>query len=333
MKNKQLGQAMAEYIIVTTALISSLFWAANSDCDGDNCISKLLTVMHDNYEGYSASMSSVQKYGEFTTVEGDDDCVSDCGPGDPGDPGGPGDPGPGAPGVLNSDGLTDVNLVTGTDVFADTYGYLRSDGTVVNRDGDLLGTYSEADNTFTNGEGTTIRVKIIKTVVDEKGNELEIRAVTNCFTGEVYSWAYVSKASGKVFNTLNLGEMDIGNLCTVASFKVIKDGEEQLGRMIDGRYYASVFAVDVSSTPLASTGEVIYWEDLNRCTAMANGWDAAVDTSQDDEDIYRDQQNILGDSDAVLGQIDQFYYIKQTMIYGEPGYANSCPSSRVIDRP
>lgn len=332
MRKKQLGQAMVEYIIVTAALISSLFWAANSDCDGDNCISKLLTVMHDNYEGYSTSMSSVQKYGEFTTVEHDDDDDDDGGGDGGGGDGGGGTTG--APGVLNSDGLTETNLVTGTGVFAANYGYLRADGTVVNRDGDLVGSYSEDDGTFTNGDGSsTVGVKIVKVVVDEKGNVLQIRAVTNCFTGQVYSWAYVSKASGKVFNTLNLDAMDIGTLCTVASFKVIKNGEELLGRMVNGYYYASAFAVNVSSTPLASTGEVIYWEDLNRCTAMAKGWDDDVDTNQDDEDIYRDQLNIFGDDEANLGFIDQFDYTEQTMIYGASTFANGCPSSRVIDRP
>ena len=71
MINKYLGQAMAEYLVVVTALVSTMFWGANATCPNPNgslqytnCIQNLLTTMHDKYEGYSNSMTAVHRYGE-----------------------------------------------------------------------------------------------------------------------------------------------------------------------------------------------------------------------------------------------------------------------------
>lgn len=335
---KQLGQAMVEYTIVTMALVSAFFLTVNDDCDGGNCISKLLTVMHDNYEGYSASMSSVQKYGEFAVSDSSGGSDDGSGGGDDGSGDGGGSGSTSGPTELNPDGLTEVNLVEGKiNNFSATFGYLRDDGTVVNADGDFLGTYSEEDGTYTDSDGVVHdNIKIETVIVDEAGNILEIRAVTDCTTGQVYSWAYVSKDSGKVFNTLNQDEMPIGDLCTTASFKVVKNGVEQSGRMVNGYYYATALAVEVSDSPLSPTGEVVYWADLNSCSAMVTGWDASVDYGDDDDDIYEEQYKMFSDDDANIGQIDQYYYATQAMDdhYGDNvSFSNDCPSSRVIHEP
>ncbi len=348
MKRRQLGQAMVEYVIVTAAFVGAFFWSANADCPGyDNCISKLLTVMHDNYEGYSASMSAVQKYGEFTTDGGGsgDDSGGSGDDGDGGSDGGGSDGG--GPPVLNPSGITEVSLATSATGFS-TYGYLRADGSVVDGNGNVVGFYSEADNTLTTVEGDIINNVIIeRVIVDEEGNTLHLRAVTGCSgsPAPVYAWGYESKASGKVFNNVNQNELNIGSLCTAASFKVVNNQQQpQAGRVIDGEYYAAVFAVSVSSAPLESNGEVVYWEDLGICSIMAIDWDDGVnyntnpflnphDQHQAEVDIYQQQLVLFSDEDEKIGEMDQIDYVEQTAIYGVAVEPNDCPSARVISQP
>lgn len=335
MKRHQLGQAMVEYVIVTAAFVGAFFWTANTDCPGyDNCISKLLTVMHDNYEGYSNSMSAVQKYGEFTTDGSDDDDGSDGG-GDGSDGGGGGSDG-GGPTELNPDGITEVALVTNSTGLS-TYGYLRADGSVVDGMGNVVGFYSEGDNTLTLLDGTVIdNVVVERVVVDEEGNVLHLRAVIGCSgsPAPVYSWGYESKVSGKVFNNINQNELEIGDLCTGASFKVVdNNGQSLAGRVIDGEYYAAVFAVNVSNTPLESNGEVIYWEDLGICSVMAEDWDDDVNYGIIPELTYTQQLALFNDDDANIGKMDQIDYVEQTAVFGVPVETNDCPSSRVISQP
>ena len=62
-KKKQLGQSMVEYTIVCSALFTSIYMA-NEGCPGfDNCIQALQVAMHDQHAGYTASLSTVHKYG------------------------------------------------------------------------------------------------------------------------------------------------------------------------------------------------------------------------------------------------------------------------------
>ncbi|OUR70953.1 hypothetical protein A9Q78_11445 [Methylophaga sp. 41_12_T18] len=330
--HKQYGQSMVEYAIVCAALISALFWGANAECDGhENCLGKLLTVMHDNYDGYSSSISAIQQYGEFENGDFDDDSEDGGGDSGGGSDGGGSESGGGMNSQLNPDGLAEVTTVSTTNQFI-TYGYLAADGTVTDNNGNVVGVYDADTNTIELNDGSVTGVSLNTEVVDEEGNVLHIRAITNCI-GAVHSWGYVSKATGKVFNSLNRGEMDIGSLCTKASFKVVNDGVEQPGRVIDGEYYASVFAADVSATPLTSSGEVIYWDDLGICSVMVNNWDGDVDTDQDDDDVYADRLALFNDDDRNLGEMDQFDYIEQTALYGVPTESNNCPSSRVLSEP
>ncbi|PHS25413.1 MAG: hypothetical protein COA83_05680 [Methylophaga sp.] len=335
MKRRQLGQAMVEYIIVTAAFVGAFFWSANADCPGyDNCISKVLTVMHDNFEGYSNSISSVQKYGDFTTDGGGD--ASGGGDGGSGGDDGGGSGGDSGPPVLNPDGITEVALATSSTGLS-TYGYLRADGTVVDGRGNVVGFYSETDNTLTTVEGSVINnVVIDRVIVDEEGNILHLRAVTGCSgsPAAVYAWGYKSKASGKVFNNVNQNELNIGGLCTKASFKVVNNNQQpQAGRVIDGEYYAAVFAVSVSSAPLEPNGEVIYWQDLGICSIMAIDWDDSVNHSAHPEDVYEQQLLLFADEDEKIGEMDQIDYVEQTAIYGVAVEPNDCPSARVISQP
>ena len=337
--HKQKGQSMAEYVIVCAALISAMFWGANVECDGsDNqsnkCISKLLTVMHDNYDGYSSSISAVQQYGEYAAKAA---YGTDTGTGGGGSNTGTG----GAIGSgLNPDGLTDVSQVTSADGFA-TFGNLQSDGTVLDANGEVIGFYSDTDNTFTDNSGNVTSAAINKVVFDEEGNILHLRAVIDCpvltipISRNTYSWAYVSKASDKVFNSLNKEEMSIDGKCDQASFKVVKDGKEQAGRILNSEYFASVFAVDVSDTPLPATGDVVYWPDLGICSVMVKNWDADIDPDNDksDEEKYAARLLLLSDPDRNLGQIDQQDYFAQTTFYGAPTQPNYCPTMIYVSQP
>ena len=341
MTDMQKGQAMAEYVIVCAALITALFLGANVECDGsDNtsnkCISKLLTVLHDNYDGYSSSMSAVQQYGQYA-AKGSYDTDPDDGTGSgTGNPGTGGDIGSG----LNPDGLTDQTQITSSDGLA-TFGTLQPDGTVVNSNGDIMGFYSDTDNTFTDNNGNTYSAANRALVLDEEGNILHLRAVTACpasipgfpFVKPVYSWGYVSKASGKVFNSLNKNEMDISGYCTEPSFKVVKNGQEQGGRILNSEYFAAIFAADVSAAPLNASGEVVYWKELGICSVMVKEWDADVDPADSAAAQYAARIVLFTDPDRNLGQIDTIDYFDQTTFYGVPLQPNNCPTTTIISNP
>lgn len=217
---------------------------------------------------------------------------------------------------------------------ASTYGFLRPDGTVVDVDGNIVGFYSEEDGTLTGVDGSVINVDLQNVIVDEVGNILHLRAITGC-TGSprpVYSWGYQSKVSGRVFNSVNQNEIEIGNLCTAASFKVVdNDGNPQAGRIVDGEYYAAIFAIGVSDDPLEPTGEVIYWEDFGFCTVMIDDWDE--DVGGGGAFAYIQRLALFGDDDANIGRMDQVDYVEQTGIFEVPTEPNDCPSNRTISQP
>lgn len=318
---RQLGQSMVEYTIVCAALITALFFVDDTSCPGyKNCVSKLLTVMHDGYDGYSASISAIQKYGDYAAdISGSSSSGSSSGSSNGGSSGSSG-------GIsLNSDGLTEVSLVSSS---LTNWGYLNDDGSVTDADGNIVGYYDDATGTITTTKGDVYSASVNTTIVDEEGNVLHLRAVTDCATNEVYGWAYVSKATGKVFNNVNRNEMDIGSLCTQAAFKVSKNGVEQGGRILNGEYYAAVYNVTISATPQTPSGEVIYWDfgsgGGSQCSVMVAGWDDGVGSDAE-------RLTLLGDANYYLGDMDYTDYLEQTLIYSSaPTETNDCPSSRTI---
>lgn len=333
----QKGQAMAEYVIVCAGLIAALFWGANVECEGkDNvsnkCISKLLTVLHDNYDGYASSLSSVQKYGAYTANGTPSD--------GPGSSTGGGPNGGGFNGGLDPNGLTEVSQIISDDGLSN-YGKLLEDGSVVDTDGNVIGFYSNEDNTITLNDGSTVSAINKRIVLDEQGNVLYLRAITECvpaglplsiYTPKVYSWGYKSIASGKVFNSVNKEEMDIGNLCTAPSYGVVKNGKVQSGRILNGEYFAATFAAEVSPTPLKATGEVIYWSELATCSVMVTGWDAEVDpeNDKDEDEIYAAQLVAFSDNDKNFGSMDNADFAIQG---GIPFPYGGCPTAHVISKP
>lgn len=326
---RQRGQSMVEYLIVTSALVTTMFWAANADCPGyDSCVSKLLTTMHDNYSGYSASISAVQKYGSFEARDNSDSSWTDNGGGS-----GSGSGGSGSSGGLNQDGLTQISKVTSADGLS-TYGNLQSDGTVTDTYGNIVGTYDEATGTFTATDGTATAAANVNAILDEGGNVLQLDAIIDCSKPptKIYAFGYQSTVSQKVYSNVTFSEMDIGSYCTEDAFKIVdNDGAEASGRIVDGMYYAAVETVTVSSDPLNADGEVVYWADLNVCAVMVSGWDDSVDTTQSAADIYVDQLKLF--TDAKIGEMSSAHYAEQTSIYGVASWPNDCVSNRTLAQP
>ncbi|MDO3386267.1 hypothetical protein QWI17_10495 [Gilvimarinus sp. SDUM040013] len=337
----QLGQSMAEYTVVMAALVGGLLVANRGACpdEYEDCIEYLLTVMHDNYDGYSASLSAVQEYatdyevsessGGWDDSGGDDDDDDDDG----------------------SSGGGDVEVPTvavgfGTAVGDGTsvYGSVNADGEVIN-DGEVVGTYDSSTGEFTATDGTTESVVTSDVIVDEDGNILEREAVTDCDTGEVYAFGYRSEADGEFYDSLQYNEMDVSGYCTVATYKAEDaDGNEDGGgRIVDGFYYAVTTTYQVAADPMAPEGEVVYFEDPDQnpatddgvCVVLAAGWDSGLDP--DDDNYYEDQLELLNNppdgESLVIGYLDADYYTEQVMGNGEPTSPNDCVSNREITEP
>lgn len=333
---KQLGQTMTEYAIVCVSLVSAFFWAANSECEGyDNCISKLLTVMHDNYDGYSASISAVHQYGELeadvresTWSDDDDDDSSGGG---------------GSAGGLEESGLTSSTEVTDS-LGYESYGNLQDDGTVTNDAGEVVGYYNEDTGTYESVDGDIVDTGAISSEViyDEEGNILQLRAIVDCDSDPavVRGFGYQSMATDVFYSSAQLSELEIDGYCTEPSFKVLDlDGNEEAGRIVDGYYYAitSTTQVNTASDGDTPVGEVVYWEDLGICSVMVSGWDASIDTTQSDEDIYADQLALFSEEDEDqnprIGTQDDEYYVEQVFLYGEDAAENNCVSNRTLVQP
>jgi|GEM_PF-1001318 len=331
---RQLGQTMTEYLIICLSLVGSFYWVANEDCEGyDNCISKLLTVMHDNYDGYSASVSAVQKYGDYGADVRESTWADDSDSGD-------GSGGGGGSTDLNSDGLTTITEVTDAIGF-ESYGSLQPDGSVVNEAGEIVGYYDDDTGVYTSLDGSVvINAAVTEVVLDEDGNVLQLSAVVECGTDPavVVGFGYQSQASSKFFNSAQKSEIDIGSYCVEPSYKILdKEGNTESGRIVDGQYYAVTETIILDTAGTAPVGEVVYWDDLNICSVMISSWDSGVDTSQSAEDVYVDQLALFSEPDDALnpriGSQDDSYYVEQTALYGEDTWPDDCVSSRTITSP
>ena len=325
---------MTEYLIICLSLVGSFYWVANEDCeDYDNCISKLLTVMHDNYDGYSASMSAVQKYGAYGADVRESTWADDVdGGGDSG--------GSGSSGGLSDDGLTAVSEVTDS-IGYESYGSLQPDGTVVNEAGEIVGYYDDSTGVYTSMDGSVVaNAAVAEVVLDEEGNVLQLSAVVVCGTDPavVVGFGYQSQATDTFFNSAQKSEIDIGSYCTKPSYTIVdKDGNTESGRIVDGQYYAVTETIILDSAGSVPVGEVVYWSDLNICSVMISSWDSGVDTGQSAEDIYADQLALFLEPDDTLnpriGSQDDSYYVEQTALYGADTWPDDCVSTRTVSQP
>lgn len=345
---RQLGQSMAEYTVVLAALVGGLLVANQGACPNDyeDCIEYLLTTMHDNYDGYSSSISAVHEYATDYEVADSGEGWSN-GDGDGGD--GSGSSGGGADGGV-PEGLTQSTVLTSAGGMNNLGTYDASTG-IVTEGGVAVGTYSSDTGEFISSDNVTIsNVQVQNVVVDEDGNVLQRRAITDCATGDVYGFGYESQAAGhegEFYDSLQLNSMDIGSSCSEPAFGVItKDGSEDGGRIVDGFYYASSQTPALASSPTEPTGEVVYWDfgpfASGICSVMVAGWDDSIEAGgevdmDDPDEVYAAQLALFSetdsDKDPKIGSQDNEHYVQQVFLNGESGSPNDCVSNRVISVP
>lgn len=324
---KSLGQAMVEYTIVTAAFVTGLLVLNNGACpeEYEDCIEYLLTVMHDNADGYSNSITAVQDYGKSYAPS--------TGSSWPGEGGGSGESGGGGtPGGVGADGIVQTTQLTSADG-TETYGVLDG-GNVVDPNGNIIGTYNSETGVFIPNSGPPVGGIVEQQVVkDEDGNILEMTAVVDCGSGQVQGFGYQSKASDTFVNSLNLSEIDVDGYCFAPAYEVSSlDGSVDGGRIVNGEYYA----VSITSTlvPTEPTGEVVYWSELGACTVMVAGWDSGIDPDLDDDERYDEQLLLYFDPDPDanprLGNMNSAHYVEQTIVHGQPAWPNNCVSARTL---
>lgn len=327
---KCLGQAMVEYTIVTAAFVTGLLVLNNGACpdEYENCVEYLLTVMHDNSDGYSNSITAVQDYGKSYKPASGGGWPPPENPGGGGDPGGGGGGGSGTP----SPEIQQVTQVTSADG-SDIYGVLDG-GNVVDPNGNILGVYDMGAGTFTPTVGVVVGgVKQKEVVQDEAGNTLAMQAVVDCVSGELQGFGYRSKTSGKFANSLNLGEVSISGFCLAPAYEVTSlSGGVDGGRIVNGKYYA--VSISPGLAPTEPTGEVVYWSELNTCAVMVTEWDSGIDPDLDDDDRYDEQKKLFFEEDPNLnphlGNMNALHYTEQIVLHGQPAWPNDCVSARTL---
>ncbi|WP_339618039.1 hypothetical protein [uncultured Gilvimarinus sp.] len=326
------------------ALVGGLLIANKGTCPSEyeDCIEYLLTTMHDNYNGYSASISSVHEYAtDYEIAERDSGWDED---GDSGDEGG-GSTGGGATTQPEAP-VTQTTMLTANGGMSNLGEYDPSSG-LVTQNGEVVGSYNPSTGTYESSDGTVINnVNSNDVVVDEDGNILQREAVTDCGDpAQVYGFGYRSEANGDFYDSLQFSEMDVADYCTEATYKVVaRDLSEDGGRIVDGYYYAvsTTPASYIDSGPKQPDGEVVYFEqvgtsgqDASVCVVMAAGWDSGIDTEDlSDEEVYAEQLALLyepnEEESTWIGSLDNEYYVEQVYLNGESASENDCPASRVI---
>ncbi len=322
----QVGQSMAEYTVVVVAFVGGLLVVNDQACSDNasgNCIELLLTVMHDNYDGYSSSISAVQEYAtDYAVADGGEGWGNGVGDGD-----GSGSTGGGDSGGETADGLTQVTSLTSADG-SDIYGeYNAATGDVV-KDGLIVGTYSEDTGLFTEEDGTETSGLITETVVkDEDGNELERIALTDC-AGGVLGFAYQSQVDGQYYNTIQLGELDIGDSCPVDAVKVVDtDYQDMAGRIVDGFFYALTLTDKLADEAARPDGEVIFFAGF--CQVVPNGWDDLL-FDEDGEPVDMDDEDAVYEAQVLLLLPED---PADSPVIGYQAPLTGCDSNRTISEP
>lgn len=332
---------MAEYTVVMAALVGGLLVANKGACpdEYEDCIEYLLTVMHDNYDGYSASIAAVHEYSNDPDVAAPPSGGNQGGGGS--DDGG-GNTGGGGGSAEPTMPIYQTTLVTSDGGFS-TYGELDPSTGLVTNNGEVVGTYDEATGVFEAADGTTVTAHLEDVVVDEDGNVLQREAITDCGDPpQVYGFGYESQANGNFYDSLQFNEMDISGYCTEDAYKVVdRDGNEDGGRIVDGYYYAVTTTPDssIDSGVMSPDGEVVYFDlgDASICAVMVTGWDSGIDEDLSEEEYYAAQLELLfepnQDESTWIGSLDTEHYTEQVYLNGVPASPNDCPANRVISEP
>lgn len=322
------GQSMVEYTIVTAAFVTGLLVLNDGACpdEYEDCVEYLLTVMHDNADGYSNSITALHDYGPSLPAAGrprwDDEEV---------DSGSGGGGGGGAP--LPEPQIGQSTLVT--DGYGMIHGVLNNNNEVVSPDGFIVGIYNSVDNTFTPTDGVATGARTHEVVTDEANNVLQMQAVVDCNSDQVYGFGYKSKVSDKFVTSLNMAEADVSNYCLAPAYAVTtRTGSADGGRIVNGRYYA--IGLTAVLAPVSPVGEVVYWPELNDCVAMATGWDQGIDADLSAEERYAEQLLLYGDTNPAtspyLGRLSPMGYVEQ-LVDGQGAWPNDCVSVRTVSAP
>ena len=255
MKSHQSGNAMAEYVVIVTALVGAaglgkgLLLEDNDLCKGyDNCVTMALSKLQNRYKGFSNSITQVHEYPqEVPAASYSWDLSADTGGGGSGEGGG----------GLAGDKMQKQTAVTSS---SGEIGILQGNS-VVDSDGNVVGTYD--DGVFSPSEGNQpVVAGVITVVTDEEGNVVDPQVMTNCGTGEVDAFVYESGVTGALHEPAKLTEVERDGRCgPYDTYKVVNnDGNQIGGRAYDGYYYASF------SPPLNAQGEVVYIDTSTEIT-------------------------------------------------------------------
>ncbi len=312
---RQSGQAMSEYLIVTMALVIGIPTAYKAGelvgllspqeeaCAGyDNCITKLLSVVHDQYQGYGNAMTAVHRY-PITSASVSGDSTDDAADG--GEDGSSGS----LDGIVDPvEGVSQQQVVTGSD--GQVYGFAQADGSVFDVDGNLIGYY--ADDVFTPIGGESVPASAAYGIVDEDGNLLDPMALVDCETGDAAKFVYQSTVTGENYDTASLSPLDSEDtvgLCGPEATYQMRDTEGNIdeGGVIHGATYYASFLGD----PVA-TGDVVlvaiavdqddedypeqFWgEVVSECGVIVTGWNAdETKTAAQNYLSFKDQGAVLG---------------------------------------
>ena len=286
MKSHQSGNAMAEYVVIVTALVGAaglgkgLLLEDNDLCKGyDNCVTMALSKLQNRYKGFSNSITQVHEYPqEVPAASYSWDLSADTGDGESGEGGG---------GLEERPMQENMAVTQG----GETIGILQGNS-VVDSNGNVVGTYD--DGVFTPSEGNEpVVAGVTRVVTDEAGNVAEPQVMTNCGTGEIDAFVYESGVTGALHEPAKLTEVERDGRCgPYDTYKVVNnDGNQIGGRAYDGYYYATF------SPPLIAEGEVVYIDttteitcsetectegDVARqigpvCAVLPSGWETAGD--------------------------------------------------------
>ena len=286
MKSHQSGNAMAEYVVIVTALVGAaglgkgLLLEDNDLCKGyDNCVTMALSKLQNRYKGFSNSITQVHEYPqEVPAASYSWDLSADTGDGESGEGGG---------GLEERPMQENMAVTQG----GETIGILQGNS-VVDSNGNVVGTYD--DGVFTPSEGNEpVVAGVTRVVTDEAGNVAEPQVMTNCSTGELDAFVYESGVTGALHEPAKLTEVERDGRCgPYDTYKVVNnDGNQIGGRAYDGYYYATF------SPPLIAEGEVVYIDttteitcsetectegDVARqigpvCAVLPSGWETAGD--------------------------------------------------------
>jgi len=239
------GQAMVEYIVVVTALVTALLMVRvdNNDGRGEvNVVEWLMDVMKGNQQGYAHSISAVQSYGDFPEAEAPFGGASSPNNENPDTPPVTGYPTPRPPGLPATNAVSRASVVRagGRDI-----GTINSDGVVFDFDGNRIGeTDDEGTIVFDNGDSDVDydEYYVRTAIIDGDGDSVEPSAIVQ--GGKVVGFAYESDDGVFVDNpgvsTGTFSKVELEGGASVEDVRDVYEGFAHIGVIYNGLYYSDL---------------------------------------------------------------------------------------------